>query len=127
MKKTILSITALLFISATPSFAEEFDLKKLKIEPGKSGISGSPTYTITLKDHKFSPETITIPADLKVLLVVKNEDASAAEFESKSLNREKVIAGNQEATLFIGPVKAGEYPFVDEFHEDVAKGTIIAK
>jgi hypothetical protein len=68
-----------------------------------------------------------VPAGKKVKLVVENRDASAEEFESHSLNREKVIPGKSSATLFIGPLKAGEYPFVGEFHEKTAKGVIVAK
>lgn len=84
-------------------------------------------YTLTLKDHKFSPAELTIPANEKVKLVIKNQDATPAEFESHKLNREKVIKGGSEASVFVGPLDAGRYEFFDEFHEDTAKGTLIAK
>jgi hypothetical protein len=48
-------------------------------------------------------------------------------FESHSLNREKVIAPNAKATIFVGPLKPGRYPFVGEFHEKTAKGVIVAE
>lgn len=92
-----------------------------------SGAAQAEDYVLTLQNHLFSPTEITIPADQKVKLVVKNLDATPAEFESHDLNREKVIAGKSEATILVGPLKAGAYSFVDEFHEDTAKGTLIVK
>jgi plastocyanin len=86
-----------------------------------------PTFEITIKDHKFDPAEITVPVGQKIKLVVKNDDASAEEFESKALNREKVIAGKSQATIFVGPLKAGEYKFVGEYHEKTAVGKLIAK
>ena len=85
------------------------------------------TYTVTIKDHRFDPAKITIPADTRVKLVVKNLDATAEEFESYELNREKIIAGGKEAIVYIGPVPAGRYPFFGEFNPDTAQGVIIAK
>ena len=48
------------------------------------------------------------------------------EFESHDLNREKVIAANSQATVFIGPLKPGSYEFLDEFQPGT-KGTIFVK
>lgn len=84
-------------------------------------------YTLTLKNHKFDPEELTVPADKKIILIVKNEDTTAAEFESHALKREKVIAGGASAKILVGPLKAGSYKFFDEFHEETTKGTLIAK
>jgi hypothetical protein len=98
-----------------------------------SGVSIAATeasakdYVIELKNHTFTPVNLIIPAGEKVKVVVKNLDKTPAEFESHDLNREKVIGAGKEATIFIGPLKAGSYAYVDEFHEDVAKGTITAK
>jgi len=84
-------------------------------------------FSLTIKDHKFSPAEITIPANKKVKLVVKNEDATPEEFESKKLHREKTIKGKSQAVILIGPLKPGRYPFVGEFHEETAKGVIVVK
>ncbi|MFO0389709.1 MAG: cupredoxin domain-containing protein [Alphaproteobacteria bacterium] len=85
------------------------------------------TYTLTLKDHKFTPETIEAPADTKFKLLVKNEDETPAEFESDDFKREKIIKGGGEATINVGPLKAGEYKFFDEFNEKTAQGKLIVK
>jgi len=85
------------------------------------------TFELTIRDHKFTPSEIMVPAGKKIKLVVKNEDPTAEEFESKQLNREKVIPGKQQATIFVGPLAAGEYPFVGEFHEATARGKLTEK
>lgn len=84
-------------------------------------------YTLTLKNHMFTPSELTIPANTRVQLTVKNEDAATAEFESHDLNREKVVQGNSSIVVMIGPLDPGTYNYVDEFHEETAHGTIIVK
>ncbi|MBI3898336.1 MAG: cupredoxin domain-containing protein [Gammaproteobacteria bacterium] len=84
-------------------------------------------FTIVIKNHRFEPAEVTVPAGKKVKLVVDNQDATPEEFESHDLKREKVIAGNTKATIAIGPLKAGSYDFVGEYNEDTAKGKIVAQ
>lgn len=86
-----------------------------------------PSFTIVIKDHKFEPARIEVPAGKKIQLVVKNMDSSAEEFESTELKREKVIAGGKEAIIYVGPLKPGTYRFVGEYHEATAKGELVAK
>ena len=84
-------------------------------------------FTIVIKNHRFEPAELIVPAGMKVKLVVDNQDPTPEEFESHSLKREKVIKGGTKATIFIGPLKPGRYEFVGEYHESTAKGTIVAK
>lgn len=86
-----------------------------------------PVYTLSIQDHRFVPHTVEIPADTRVKLVVQNKDATPEEFESYELNREVVIPGHSEATVYVGPLSAGEYPFFGEFNQKTAQGTLIAK
>lgn len=83
--------------------------------------------SITIKDHTFSPAEVRIPAGQKVKLVIENQDATAEEFESAELNREKVIAPKSKATVWIGPLKPGKYPFMGEFNQATAKGVVIVE
>lgn len=85
------------------------------------------SYELIIKDHKFSPEVLEIPAGEKVKLVVINQDPTPEEFESYDLNREKIIRGNSKGIVFIGPLDPGSYAYFGEFNMDTAKGTIIAK
>jgi plastocyanin len=84
-------------------------------------------YLLTIKNNQFSPQDLTIPAGKKVKIIIKNTDSTPAEFESSDLSREKIVGANSEITIFLGPLKAGIYNYVDEFHEDTAKGTITVK
>lgn len=92
-----------------------------------ANAAGEPEFSLALEGHKFTPDRIEVPAGKKVKLLVDNKDATPAEFESESLKIEKVIAGKSKATIFVGPLKAGEYKFVDEYNEKTAKGVIVAK
>ncbi len=82
---------------------------------------------IIIKNHKFQPAEITIPAGKKMELIIDNQDPTPEEFESHELNREKIIAGNSKARIFIGPLTPGRYPFFGEFNEATAQGVIIVK
>lgn len=84
-------------------------------------------YTLIIKDHRFQPSEISIPAGKKIKLLVENQDATPEEFESHSLNREKIIAGNGKATIYIGPLKAGRYTFEGEFNAKTAQGVIVVQ
>lgn len=83
--------------------------------------------TLVIKDHKFVPAEVKVPAGKKVKLIVDNQDATPEEFESHELNREKVIPGKTKASVFIGPLKPGRYPFFGEFNMATAKGTVVAE
>ncbi len=94
---------------------------------GTLQANDTPTFEIIIKDHKFAPATLEIPANKKVKLIVKNQDPTPEEFESYELNREKVIPGNSQAIIFVGPLEPGTYPFFGEFNQKTAQGKIIAK
>jgi hypothetical protein len=90
-------------------------------------LAETPEVKLSIKDHRFTPAEVRVPANQKVKLLVTNEDATPEEFESHALNREKVIPGGTRATIYIGPLKPGRYEFVGEFHEATAKGAIVAE
>lgn len=87
----------------------------------------APEFTLVIKNHVFVPAELTIPAGMKVKLIVDNQDATAEEFESYELNREKVIPGNSRAKILVGPLEAGVYPFFGEFYAATAQGKLIVK
>ena len=89
--------------------------------------AADPEFALVIRDHRFEPAEIRVPANQKIKLVVHNQDSSPEEFESHELNREKVIAPGAKANIYVGPLKPGRYPFVGEFHEKTARGVIIAE
>jgi plastocyanin len=89
--------------------------------------AAEPEFTIVIKDHRFEPAEVKVPAGQRVKLVVDNQDSTPEEFESHSMNREKVIPGGKKAAIFVGPLKPGRYTFFGEYHEKTAQGVVIAE
>ncbi len=85
------------------------------------------TVRLVVRDHQFVPAEITVPAGTKIKLLIDNQDATAEEFESYELNREKVVPPKAQITIFVGPLEPGRYPFFGDFHKDSANGVLIAK
>lgn len=82
---------------------------------------------LIIKDHLFFPATLEIPAGQKVRVRIINQDPTPEEFESFELNREKLVVGNGQTVVFIGPLEPGEYPFFGEFYPKTAQGVVIVK
>jgi hypothetical protein len=85
------------------------------------------TFQLTIRNHRFEPTELMVPAGQKIKLEIKNLDATPEEFESYELNREKVVPANATVAIFVGPLKPGRYPFFGDFNRDTAKGVLIAK
>ena len=90
-------------------------------------LAADDAFTLSIKDHRFEPAQLEVPAGKKFKLVVRNLDPTPEEFESHDLKREKVITGKGQATISIGPLKPGTYKFAGEYHEGTAQGQIVAK
>jgi plastocyanin len=103
-----LLLSAFLIAVAVPALAEE------------------PKVSIAIRDDGFVPAEISVPSGTKIELSIKNEMKSAAEFESNSLRREKVIPQGATATVYVGPLQPGRYEFFDEFHSK-NRGFLVAK
>ena len=64
---------------------------------GAVNAAGEPEFALAIRDRRFTPAEITVPANVKVKLVVDNQDAAPEEFDSHALNREKVIPGKSRS------------------------------
>jgi Cupredoxin-like domain len=80
------------------------------------------TVRLSLKDHRFQPAEARAPTGKPITIVISNLDATPAEFESKTLRVEKVVAGGGTITVQIRPLAAGRYRFFDDYHEDTTEG-----
>lgn len=89
--------------------------------------AADPEFTIAIRNHRFEPAELKVPSGQRVKLVVDNQDPTPEEFESHSMNREKVIPGGKKATIYIGPLKPGRYTFFGEYNEKTAKGAVVAQ
>ncbi|TAK91744.1 MAG: cupredoxin domain-containing protein [Burkholderiaceae bacterium] len=82
---------------------------------------------LAIRDHRFDPAELHVPAGQKIRLIVENKDSTPEEFESHELNREKVIPGNTKSPLYIGPLQPGRYHFFGDFNPKTAQGDIVAE
>jgi heme/copper-type cytochrome/quinol oxidase subunit 2 len=94
---------------------------------GGSAARADEIPTLEFRQHRFVPNRIQVPANVKFKLMVKNNDDTADEFESVDLNREKLVTPGQTITVFLGPLSPGEYKFFGDFHQDTAQGVMVAK
>ena len=94
-----------------------------------AGARADETYTttITIRDHRFEPSELHVPAGKRVLLTIVNADPLSEEFNSPTLKVEKVIAGNSQGVVRFGPLDPGRYEFVGEYHDATAKGQVVAE
>lgn len=81
---------------------------------------------IAIKDHRFEPAELHLPAGKPALLTVHNDDPTAEEFESSALKVEKVVPGSSAVTIRLRPLGPGRFPFMGEYHADTAQGVIVA-
>lgn len=82
---------------------------------------------VTIKDHRFSPAEIRVPAGKRAVINLHNADPTAEEFDSTALDIEKVIAGGRRGTVRLRPLDPGRYPFMGEYHADTAQGVVIVE
>jgi hypothetical protein len=59
---------------------------------------------IIIKDHKFSPTEIHVPAHQATTINIKNQDPLAEEFDSTTLKIDKVIGGAAKGRCVYGPL-----------------------
>src|SRR5438105_7987866 len=79
---------------------------------------------VILKDHKFSPSAITVPAGERVKIDLTNRDGTADDFDSDDLHVDKELGPHGHASFLIGPLKPGKYAFKGELHPSTAVGEI---
>ena len=95
--------------------------------PFAAARAADPPVELTISGHVFTPAEIHVKAGQPTVLHIRNQDATAEEFDSASLKVEKVIAAHGEAMLRIRPLKPSTYKFEGEYHEDTAQGTLVAE
>ena len=99
---------ALLLLTAVPAIADE------------------PKIAVSMRDKDFVPAEIVVPAGVKVELLVRNERAVPAEFESSALHREKIVPPGGTMSVFIGPLTPGRYDVFDDFNPST-RGLVVVK
>ncbi len=91
------------------------------------GAAEVAAFEIVANEGRLSPETLQVPAGVKLRLTLRNEGKTPVEFENLDLRLEKVVAPDGAATVTVQPLKAGSYPVIDDFHADTGKMLLIAR
>ena len=82
---------------------------------------------LTLKNHRFEPAEAHAPAGKPFTIELTNLDSTPAEFESKTLRVEKVVAAGSTITLQMRALAPGRYRFFDDYHEDTTEGFLVVQ
>lgn len=86
-----------------------------------------PVFRIEFNDGKVTPQRLEVPAKTRIKLELHNVGTEPAEFESKELRKEKVLAPGASSVLVIRTLDPGEYDFFDDFHLDIPPCVLVAK
>ena len=86
-----------------------------------------PTFRIEFKDGVVTPKRIEVPAKTRIVLELVNSGSTPAEFESKELRKEKVLAPGSSSSLVLRALDPGEYEFIDDFHPETPASVLVAK
>ncbi|MHB1248611.1 MAG: cupredoxin domain-containing protein [Polaromonas sp.] len=86
-----------------------------------------PSFNLLIRNGRFVPTTLEVPANTRFRLLIKNEGPGAEEFESIELRKEKVLAPGASSFLIFQPLKPGLYKFFGDFHPATAQGQLVAK
>jgi len=115
MKKHFAKVAVTMFVAAGALFAS-----------GPSHAQEPVTISVTIKNHRFQPAELHAPANVPIVLKVKNLDATPMEFESVSLRVEKVVTPNSEGIIRLRPLAPGSYNFIDDFNQE-ANGVLVVR
>jgi len=108
-KLTLAAICAIAMLPVSPSQAQQ-----------------ATEVQVSYSNGQFQPSELRTPADKPITVRVKNLDAKAMEFESKSLRVEKVVAAKSEGVINVRALKPGRYEFYDDFNEK-ARGALVVQ
>ncbi|MCK6420040.1 MAG: cupredoxin domain-containing protein [Aquabacterium sp.] len=97
------------------------------MHPPPGAAQPLPTFEVVARDGRLSPPRLEVPAGSRIKLVIKNDGKSPIEFENLAMRVEKVLAPGGTSFVVLPRLKPGEYEFIDEFHMDTGKMTVVAR
>jgi plastocyanin len=114
--------------SCSTLLAAVLSLACLILPAGPLRAADAPLETsLTIENNRFQPAEIRVKAGAPFTLVVTNKDRGPEEFESHDLRIEKVIPAGKTVRIKVPALSPGSYRFVGEYHEQTAKGRIVAE
>ncbi len=89
--------------------------------------AAEPTVVLTLKNHRFEPARVTLPAGRKIHVRLINRDGAMEEFDSSDLKVEEEVTPHGQTEFTVGPLRPGAYAFMGEAHPATAEGRFTAE
>jgi hypothetical protein len=97
------------------------------IMAGAAWAEDDPVFRIEFNNGTVTPQRLEVPAKRRFKLELHNAGTEPAEFESKELRKEKVLAPGATSSLVIRTLDPGQYDFFDDFHLDAPPAVLVAK
>jgi uncharacterized cupredoxin-like copper-binding protein len=103
------------------------------VEPGDPGAAPRraaaplPSFAVSIRDGRFSPNRLEVPAGQRVRLELANEGPGPLEFENADMHVEKILAAGARSFVILPGLPPGEHSFVDEFNPITGELIVIAK
>jgi heme/copper-type cytochrome/quinol oxidase subunit 2 len=91
-----------------------------------AAFATEPTVVLTLKNHRYEPAAINVPAGRRIHVHLINQDGAMEEFDSSDLRVEEDVTPHGAADFTVGPLKPGTYAFMGEAHPATALGRFTA-
>lgn len=85
------------------------------------------TYSITLKNHHFTPAEIHVPTGKPFQVIVTNDNGASDEFEMLLPPVERAIQPGQQGVVRMRPLGPGRFPFFGEADPDSEQGAFISE
>src|SRR3989442_13526112 len=82
-----------------------------------------PEIPLTIENHRFTPEAITVTAGTSFVLVITNKDATPEEVESHELRIEKMNPAGQAPPPPKPAPQKGTDNLLGRFHQKTPQGT----
>ena len=95
--------------------------------PRVASAADEVTFRIEFNDGVVTPRRLVVPANKRIVLELVNKGKTPAEFESKELRKEKVLAPGSSSELVLRALDPGEYEFFDDFHPEAPPAVLVAK
>ena len=96
--------------------------------PGLHAADGAGQIEVSLKDHRFTRSEIHFSARKKIELLIKNEDATADEFELlPAFGPKRLSEAARRGVVRLRALDPGRYPFEGEFNAATAQGVVVAE
>jgi hypothetical protein len=87
-------------------------------------LDGPAVVQMTLREHRFAPDTVVAPAGRPLRLEIINEDDAPEQVASHELGVAENLPPHGRASVPVGPLKPGRYDLRGEMHAGTAAGVL---